>query len=176
MRKTALLLAALMLSGCAAGPSGPTLEFESVDLLAPTDAESEGSQNEQTSEPVQSEPADEEVRPESAIDRFAEIEIEDQSGDGISVLIDEIQISAGNAFLVIYDSSGMVLGSTLVTPQSQPVRLRLDLPIETSQELEAALYLDDGDGKLSINDDIPIYDDERELVHEDFYYRVSVND
>jgi len=173
MRKTALFLAVLMLSGCAASPSGPTLDFESVDLLAATDAGSEGSQNEQ---PVQSEPEDEEARRESALDRFAEIEIEDQSGDGSSVLIDEIQISAGNAFLVIYDSSGMVLGSTLVTPQSQPVRLRLDMPIATSQELEAALYLDDGDGKLSINDDIPIYDDERELVHEDFYYAVNVDD
>ena len=176
MRKTALFLAVLMLSGCAASPSGPTLDFESVDLLAPTDAGSEGSQNEQPSQPVQSEPEDEEVRQESALDRFAEIEIEDQSGDGSSVLIDEIQISAGNAFLVVYDSSGMVLGSTLVTPQSQPVRLRLDVPIATSQELEAALYLDDGDGKLSINDDIPIYDDERELVHEDFYYGVNVDD
>jgi hypothetical protein len=56
------------------------------------------------------------------------------------------------------------------------VTIKLDYPLESSQELEAALYLDDGDGVFRLADDFPILDDEEELVHEGFYYRLTSND
>lgn len=167
-----ILITALMLliSGCALTPGEPALEFSSIDLgqdpaavapVAPAPTEPEGSDE-----------ADESGEPEYALDRNAEIDIEDQSGDGNSVMIDEIQISGGNSFLVIYDSTGLVRSSTLVTVQSQPVVVRFEVPIEKSQELEAVLYLDNGDGQFSLAEDSPLLDYERELVHEDFYYTV----
>ena len=174
MRKVFALVLTLSLGGCALDTGSPAPELQPISLgqTAPNEDPSpttEASASEQPSEPLQT-PTD---PPPFARDRFAEIDIEDQAGDGRSVSIDEIEISGGNSFLVIYDSTGLVLASALVTAQSQPVKIKLDYPLESSQELEAALYLDDGDGEFSLANDYPILDDEDELVHEDFYYRIT---
>lgn len=170
----ALIPLVTALAGCGLAPTEPALDFENISLGAVT-SEVEPA----PSEPVEEEPgsgnnAVSEV--DYARDRNAEIEIEDQAGDGYTVVIDEIHVAAGNAFLVIYDSTGLVRSSTLVTPQSQPVVVRFEAPLASSQELEAALYLDNGDGKLSLTDDFPILGDEDELVHEDFNYTVLSSD
>jgi len=65
------------------------------------------------------------------------------------------------------------LTETLVTPQSQPVTVRLNSPVTTSQELHATLYLDNGDGVFELDLDLPILGEEGKLVHETFYYKVN---
>ncbi|NQV92454.1 MAG: hypothetical protein HQ484_02065, partial [Candidatus Aquiluna sp.] len=106
-----VLLGALTLSGCAVAPAGDLENFEPISLgdnpaPAPT----------KTFDPEGQEYAN---------DPSAEVDIEDQSGDGLLIQIDEIKVGRANAFLVIYDSSGLVIAQTLVTPQSQPVNLVL---------------------------------------------------
>ncbi len=169
MRFFALALAVGMLAGCSANSTQHQLDFTAVELSG---AETGNIQNSESSGDASSLEAEES---NYAVDRSAEIDIEDQTGDGQLVQIDEIRVGRSNTFLVIYDSSGVVLASTLVSPQSQPVDVKLQRALTKSSQLEAVLYLDDGDGQFEIDQDSPLIDDEGELVHEDFEYRVSKN-
>lgn len=185
MKKLIALVPILVLSGCVGAPSEPELQFEAISLgetgsvataqpsSSAAAAEEPQPVQESTEEPSASPSESESSSIEYSQDRYAEIDIEDQSGDGVMVQIEEIRISRSSSFLVIYDNSGLVLASALVTPQSQPVTIKLEVPITKSQELEAVLYLDDGDGFFDLNRDFPILDDDSELVHEDFDYRVT---
>ena len=169
MRYFALALAVGMLAGCSADSTQHQLDFAAVELSG---AESSNNQNPDGSG-TSSSPESEE--PNFAVDRSAEIDIEDQTGDGQLVQIEEIRVGRSNTFLVIYDSGGVVLASTLVSPQSQPVDVKLERTLTKSSQLEAVLYLDDGDGEFEIDQDSPLIDDEGELVHEGFEYIVSSN-
>lgn len=174
MRKVAVVVLMLSLAGCSTTSAAPMEDLEAITLGQQqsggnTSAANTLGESEQPSDSVEPQPDAQTY----ARDRYAEIDIEDQTGNGSSISIDEIEISGGNSFLVIYDSTGLVLASALVTAQSQPVTIKLDYPLASSQELEAALYLDDGDGEFSLARDFPILDDEEELVHEDFYYRLT---
>lgn len=108
-------------------------------------------------------------------DSFAELELEDQSGQGDRVQVEEVRLSLGSGLLVISDLSGNYLGSAIVTPDSQPVAVQLDNKINISQELIGTLYFDDGDGVFSAESDFQIRDDEGEIVREDFDYQVTGN-
>lgn len=182
MRKVLAIAGIALLSGCSGATNSPILEFASIQLgendvtTAEPDPTSAGSEPQPSSgESPSPKPTDSDDEAEYARDRYAEIDIEDQTGNGVSVLIDEIHISGGNSFLVIYDRTGLVLSSTLVTTQSQPVQILLDTPLSSSQELEAVLYLDNGDGRFSLAEDSPILDEDGDLVHEDFDYTVVDN-
>lgn len=165
MRILPLLLIVAMLTGCSTSSAQHQLDFASVELSGESSTISKP-------KPSDSEAPEE---PNYAVDRSAEIEIDDQSGSGSLVQIEEIRVGRSNTFLVIYDSEGLVLASTLVSPQSQPVNVELERPLNKSSRLEAVLYLDDGDGQFEIGDDSPLIDDEGELVHEDFYYTLTKN-
>ena len=169
VRFFALAIAVGLLAGCSANSTQHQLDFATVELSG---AETGNDQNIDGSETSSSPDAEE---PNYAVDRSAEIDIEDQTGDGQLVQIEEIRVGRSNTFLVIYDSSGTVLASTLVSPQSQPVDVKLERTLTKSSQLEAVLYLDDGDGQFEIDQDSPLIDDEGELVHEDFEYIVSKN-
>ncbi len=168
MRYFSLFLITTILTGCSTLPPENQLDFKVIELQgdrAPRDSE------DNTAVP----------EPESgsnvhfAVDRSAEIEIEDQIGTGEFVLIEEIRVGRANSFLVIYDSTGTVLAANLVSPQSQPVNVRLERPLTESAKLEAVLYLDDGDGEFNLEKDSPLIDDENEIVHEDFDYTIAKN-
>ena len=160
MKRLLALTLLLPLAGCGAQAPDQLVEFEQITL---------GS-----SEPAPiSTPTNQEVS--FVVDASAEIEIEDQRGDGRSVEIEEIRVGRDGTFLVIYDRTGLVLTSTPVSPQSQPVNVELEVLVESSQELEAALYLDNGDGEFSLVTDSPLVDDEGEIIHEDFYYELVAN-
>lgn len=109
----------------------------------------------------------------TAVDPVADVEVEDQSGDGTEVIVSAIAMSRGNGILVIRDAAGQVLGVADVSPATQPVTIRLDRPVTTSQELVATLYADDGDGRLERKQDQPLLDDEGEAVSEEFDYVVT---
>lgn len=169
MRYFALALAVGMLAGCSANSTQHQLDFAAVELSGAETGKNQNPDGSGTS----SSPESEETN--FAVDRSAEIDIEDQTGDGQLVQIEEIRVGRSNTFLVIYDSGGVVLASTLVSPQSQPVDVKLERTLTKSSQLEAVLYLDDGDGQFEIDQDSPLIDDEGELVHEDFEYIVSSN-
>lgn len=165
MRILSLLVIAALLTGCSTTSAQHQLDFAAVELSGESST---------TSKPQPTEPAASE-EPNYAVDRSAEIDIEDQSGSGSLVQIEEIRVGRSNTFLVIYDSDGIVLASTLVSPQSQPVNVELERTLAKSSRLEAVLYLDDGDGQFEIGEDSPLIDDEGELVHEDFDYTLTKN-
>jgi hypothetical protein len=108
-------------------------------------------------------------------DSFAELEIEDQAGNGQSVELDEVRLSLGLGFLVITNQEGSVLGYATVTPDSQPVSVSLTSKVTSSQELIGLLFLDDGDGEFSSQIDPKILGDEGEPVEEDFDYAYRQN-
>jgi len=108
-------------------------------------------------------------------DSFAELELEDQSGPGDRVQVEEARLSVGRGFIVIYDLQGNYLGSAIVTPDSQPVAVQLETRITASQELIGKLYLDNGDGIFDAESDLELMDGETEIVQEDFDYRVTGN-
>ena len=160
MKRILALIVLLSLAGCSAQAPDEFVAFEQITL----------GDSEPAAVPV---PGNQEVS--FVVDASAEIEIEDQRGDGRSVEIEEIRVGREGTFLVIYDGTGLVIASALVSPQSQPVNVELDVILERSQELQAALYLDNGDGEFSIASDLPLVDDEGEIVHEDFDYELVPN-
>jgi hypothetical protein len=187
LAKTAALASAslLVLAGCTSAHEDTLDEIPFIglgDKTSQADAQSpepETTASAQPSEPSSSDSdGDSNSNPaasdqEYALDLQAEIDIEDQSGDGARIALDKIQVGRNNAFVVIYNSAGEVLATALVTPLSQPVNIALQTPITSSQELQAVLYLDDGDGKFELSEDLPLIGEENELVHEDFSYRVT---
>ena len=111
--------------------------------------------------------------PKTVSDAYAELEMEDQSGDGLSVEIHEVRLSVGTGLLVIMDSQGKVLGSIEVALNTQPVGVLLNSPIGQSQMLYAQIFLDDGDGEFDSNLDAPILDEDGDLAREGFGYVLS---
>lgn len=127
----------------------------------------------QTSTPAPTQKLDDDGEISPVSDSFAELELEDQSGTGTSVSVEEVRVSLGDVFLVISDRQGQVLGYAIATPDSQPVQVDLDTSLTRSQELLGSLYLDNGDGIFKPEEDAPIRDGEGEIVSEDFDYRLT---
>jgi len=167
------LISSLLLTGCSLS-SNPEIELPSIALgetSIPTPSES-ASANESSGPQVNS--TTEPDEPEEKIsDGFAELEIEDQSGSGLSVVIEEVRLSLGRGILVIFDSEGQVLGSALVTVKTQPVAVQLSSPILKTQKLVAQLFLDSGNGLFESDLDAPILDHDGDLARESFDYKLS---
>lgn len=147
----------LMLTGCASVENPTTLQFDQVQLT-------------KSAEVLTAEP---EARPKYILDSRAEIEIEDQSGDGASVAVEFARVERGAAFLVILNQAGQILGSAPIDPQSQPVTVVLTSPLAKSQELSAQLRWDDGDGVLNLDTDPILVEEHEDDVAEDFWYEVT---
>lgn len=85
----------------------------------------------------------------TVVDAEAELDVDDQSGDGRTVRIREVALSRGDGFVVVLDPrdrESPVLGTALVTRTSAPTSVRLDDPITGSGRYLAVLFADDGDG------------------------------
>ncbi len=106
-------------------------------------------------------------------DPEAELEIDDQVGDGLRVLLDDVETGRSNTFLVIYDSQGLVRATMLISPTYLPVSIGLTPGLESSQTLQAVFYLDDGDGDFELNEDSPLIDDDGDLIYESFDYEIA---
>ena len=100
--------------------------------------------------------------PGTVIDPAADLDIDDQRGDGTRVVIESLSTSVAGVTLVIVDARGRTVASVPVTPGVQPVTIALDVPLSRSQELRGELRAPDGSGIL--------VDDEGEAVEEDFDY------
>ena len=105
-----------------------------------------------------------------AYDPRADLDIEDQSGDGSAVVIESVRVTRDNVYLVILDERGSLLGAKPVPPGVQPVQVDLDRRIDTSGDYYGLLVLDDGDGTIDPDADRPLLDDDDEIIEEDFEY------
>ena len=103
----------------------------------------------------------------------ADLDIDDQAGDGTRVAVESVTVGSSTVFVVITDEAGTVLGSDTASGGVQPVSISLDSPISESGEFIGLLVEDDGDGVLDLATDLPVVDDEGESVEEDFDYRVT---
>jgi hypothetical protein len=101
-------------------------------------------------------------------DEAAELEVEDQRGDGRSVRVAGVRLSSRTGIVGIYDAGLDLLGWAVVGSGAGPVSVALDRRLGSSQELVAVLYRDAGDGRLDASD--PVVTEEGEQVSEDFDY------
>ena len=111
--------------------------------------------------------------PGTVLDAAAELEVEDQRGDGTNVRVEFARLSSGNGHVAILTRDGQLLGSAPVTAGSQPVTIALEPRVTRSGELHAVLYADDGDGSFDPARDAVVVDGEGEREAEDFDYVLS---
>ena len=178
-----LLLTSLLATGCSFEAT-PEIQLRSISL-GESPSSSPSPKPDTTSEPAKpdsskstskpqvnptTEPKDQE---EEISDGFAELEIEDQSGSGLSIELEEVRLSLGKGILVIFDSQGQVLGFSQVTVKTQPVAIQFSSPIRKSQKLVAQLFLDNGNGTFDSDLDTPILDHDGDLARQSFEYKLS---
>ena len=153
------VVAVFGVSGCASDTATPAASGSQVADPVVVNSESKGSSssNPQSLPPVGSD---------------FDLDIDDQRGDGTFVTIESINSPDSEVYVVITDRSGQVLGAAKSTSDRQLVTVPLDPRVAQSQELYGSLYLDNGDGAFSLTTDQQVFDDENELVEEDFDYLV----
>ena len=180
------LVAVITLTGCSQSVSPVNLP-SSIKVGSSTDAPVDTVSPQENVEFTDSESAVETDASESADDSqsgsvqgvedyvidYAELEIEDQVGDGTIVAIDEVSTSLASALIVISNRSGSVLGVGKASANSTPVSIVLSTPVTTSQELYAQLFSDNGNGGYD-SSDLVVFEslEDREPIIEDFEYVV----
>jgi hypothetical protein len=158
MRYGLVLLLLLSLTGCSVEQPATNLGFQSIELG------STGAAAEPTTQPN--------TTPEYVLDPGIEIEIEDQQGDGRSVQVEYARVGRGDAFLVISNEQGEILGHSPIDPHTQVLAVSFYKPLASSQVLNASLRWDDGDGVLNPEADAVMLEQRGEDAEEDFYYEV----
>lgn len=103
------------------------------------------------------------------VDELADLDVDDQVGDGRTVRVQQVRLSQGTGFVAIYDASLTVLGVARVGAGAQPVTVRFDDRAVQGGELLAILHRDDGDGGFDPGADPTVMAD-GEAVGEDFNY------
>jgi hypothetical protein len=109
----------------------------------------------------------------TVVDALAELEVEDQRGDGTGVRVSFARLSSGAGHVAITSRDGQLLGSAPVTQGAQPVTIPLSPRVTASGELIAVLHGDDGDGRFDATTDPVVVDDDGEREAEDFEYVLS---
>jgi hypothetical protein len=87
---------------------------------------------------------------ESGSDQQADLEFEDQSGDGSSVVVDTVSAPQGGFVVVTAEGADTPLGSVQVkVGTTDDVEVSLDTPLTADTDLTATPYADtDGDGEF----------------------------
>ncbi len=180
MKKTlflALAASTAVLAGCgsadtAASPVAPVAAPQAGSAPATTQAAPSGT-----------------TRPAALSDPGAQVDADDQSGDGTTVVVREARITVGPGWLAIRsddDDRGRLLGSAPIEPgQTGPITVTLTEPVPTGDDdddLTVVLHADDGDGAfdeqldprvLDDDDDDDDDGDEDDIEDDDFDYRVG---
>jgi hypothetical protein len=127
--------------------------------------------------PSPSRHGDDDVHPPQAshhvTDTRAELDVDDQSGAGRSVAVEEVFLSDGTGFVAVFDAGGRLLGSAPVSRATRPVSVPLDEPVTGTMRLVAVLYADDGDGRFDPASDPQVLDSDNEVVEDDFRLRAG---
>jgi hypothetical protein len=107
-------------------------------------------------------------------DRAAELDVEDQRGDGRSVRVREVRLTSGTGHVVVIDPrTRAVLGTLAVgSGTARDLTVPLGEPVSRTGELVALLHADDGDGAFDPASDGAVADDDGDQVDEDFDYTV----
>ena len=97
-------------------------------------------------------------------DDEADLQGEDQQGDGTSVRVEDVQLSTADGFVAVFAADGSLLGSAPVARSDEDVDV--DVPLSPAQsgtvELRAVLYADDGDGALDPAVDPQVAEDDED--------------
>ncbi|GAA1836074.1 hypothetical protein ACFFOM_09000 [Microlunatus capsulatus] len=188
-RTTSALLAgtaaaALLLSACGddAEPAAPAPEAPATSAAAPS---AETTSAAPSADPTTASPSAS-ASPSSAPsasggptvdDDRAELDVEDQSGDGRSVAVEEVRLTSGTGFVAVYTRDGQLLGSAEVG-SGRGLTVDLDERIPATGEYRAVLFGDDGDGRFDADADPRVVepdddaDEAADPVDDDFDYRV----
>jgi hypothetical protein len=182
-RVVAAVAAATLLAGCASGTQ--ELGSEPAVSLAPAASGAPVPQEASSAPPAppagagasQDDDADDVIPVGAAtvLDTTAEVEVEDQAGDGRSVEVEQVRPGAEPGFVVVYDAGRVVLGSAYLSTGVRALAMELDTPVRAGQQLVAALFRDDGDGTFDPRTDRLVVeedddDPDGEPVTEDFDY------
>ena len=100
-------------------------------------------------------------------DEDAELDAEDQRGNGRSVDIEDVQISRKNGFVAVcWPDARRLLGSARVARSEDDSDLQIDLDerITKTIRIVVVLYADDGDGRLDGATDQIVTDDDYDEV------------
>ena len=95
-------------------------------------------------------------------DDEADLQGEDQRGDGTSVRVEDVQLSTTDGWVAVFAADGGLLGATPVVRSDEDVDLDVVLSpaVTGTQELRAVLYADDGDGVLDLGTDPQVAEDD----------------
>lgn len=184
-RTTSALLAgtaaaALLLSACGSdAPPAPAAapEAPASSAAAPAPATSSAPPSASSSPSTSSSPTP--SAGATVADDRAELDVEDQRGDGRSVDVEEVRLTSGTGFVAVYTRDGQLLGSAEVGG-GRTLTVDLDDPIPATGEYRAVLFADDGDGSFDAETDPRVVegdddgdDDDEDAVDDDFDYRLS---
>ncbi|MGA0857151.1 MAG: hypothetical protein ACO3P3_03185 [Candidatus Nanopelagicales bacterium] len=156
-----ILFVLIFSASCSSNTSAPMTLPSSVLTLS----------GEQSASPIPSETMSESPSgpKTSPSDPEAEIDIDDQAGDGTSLMIDEIEFSLNSVWLLIRSKQGEIFHVELVKYGARKASIRLTKPLASGEYL-VSLHSDNGDGNFDITKDPIIRGHEREMAREDFEY------
>lgn len=110
---------------------------------------------------------------EVTLDMQAELKVSAQSGTGLQIKLEEVEVGRANTLLVIQTASGMLLGSLLLSPGSEPLSIPLTQVVSRTGLLSATLYLDDGDRNFDSTRDSIIIDEDGAVMRVFFEYQLT---
>lgn len=110
---------------------------------------------------------------EVTLDMQAELKVSPQSGAGLQIKLEEVEVGRANTLLVIQTASGVLLGTVLLSPGSEPLSIPLTTAVPRAGLLSASLYLDDGDRRFDANSDSLIIDESGAVMRVFFEYQLS---
>jgi len=108
-------------------------------------------------------------------DDGAELDLEDQSGDGSAVVVEEVGLSQGEGLVVVTrEGSATPLGAALVRDGGERnLTVVLEERLTSDETVRAVLYLDSNrDGGFDPTEDTVIVDDDGDPETDDAEYRL----
>lgn len=193
-RTTSALLAgtaaaALLLSACGndAEPAAPAPEAPATSAAVPSAEATSAAPSADPSSASPSAPASPSSSPSASggptvDDDRAELDVEDQRGDGRSVDVEEVRLTSGTGFVAVYTREGQLLGSAEVGG-GRTLTVELEERIPATGEYRAVLFADEGDGTFDPETDPRVVegdddgdddqDDDEDAVDDEFDYRLS---
>lgn len=151
----ALTLGAVLTTACSGSASSGTQEAPEAGITLPAAPapDASGGPTNGVSQTLET---------KGVVDPLADLDIDDQRGDGTSVVVESLTTGLPGVELVLVDGQGRTLVTMPVKPGVQPVTVELRVRLERSQEVRGMLMSSDGSGIL--------IDDDGETVEEDFDY------
>lgn len=184
---------AVLLPGCAAAdsppvdlgpgvvtPGAPGSEAAPASVPAESPAASTSPNSSTSPSPSASSSPSTQRVPSPFRDDDAEVEAEDQSGDGRTLRLEDAHLSRTDGFVAVYTSDGEQLLGSAAIPRSvddgddQSVSVPLATALTGTTELLVVLHADDGDGRFEATKDPRVTgdDDDSELVVDRLTYQV----